>query len=94
MKSGFDITSIPVSGSAIHWALLLGTTPESLTSGQMTYQFRRLRLHGLIERIPKTHRYQLVPSRTVSINKYLQIYNRVLRPEFADIHNSTPSLKT
>lgn len=25
----------------------------------MTYQLRRLRLHGLIERIPKTHRYRL-----------------------------------
>ena len=77
-----------------HWAPLLGTTPDSLTSGQMTYQLRRLRLHGLIERIPKTHRYQLVASKTIAIGKYIQIYNRVLRPEFADIHNSTPSLKT
>jgi hypothetical protein len=25
----------------------------------MTYQLQRLRLHGLIERIPKTHRYRL-----------------------------------
>lgn len=25
----------------------------------MTYQLRRLRLHGLIERIAKTHRYRL-----------------------------------
>ncbi len=77
-----------------HWAPLLGTTPDSLTSGQMTYQLRRLRLQGLIERIPKTHRYQLVPSRTASIDKSLQIYNRVLRPEFANIHKPTPSLKT
>jgi hypothetical protein len=51
-------------------------------------------LHGLIERIPKTHRYQLVASKTVTIDKYLQIYNRVLRPECAAIHNSTTSLKT
>lgn len=77
-----------------HWAPLLGTTPDSLTSGPMTYQLRRLRLHGLIERIPKTHRYQLVASRTASIDNDLQTYNRVLRPQFADIDNSTTSLKT
>jgi predicted MarR family transcription regulator len=77
-----------------HWAPLLGTTPESLTSGQLTYQLRRLRLHGLIERIPKTHRYQLTAFGARAIDKYTQIYNRVLRPEFADSHDSTPSLKT
>jgi hypothetical protein len=27
-----------------------------LTSGQITYDLRRLRVHGLIERIPRTHR--------------------------------------
>jgi DNA-binding PadR family transcriptional regulator len=27
--------------------------------GQITYDLRRLRLHGLIERIPKTHRYRI-----------------------------------
>jgi hypothetical protein len=25
----------------------------------MTYDLRRLRLHGMIERVPKTHRYQV-----------------------------------
>ena len=39
-------------------APLLGRRAESLTAGQMTYDLRRLRLHGLIERIPGTHRYQ------------------------------------
>ena len=29
-----------------------------MTAGQMTYDLRRLRLHGLIERIPGTHRYR------------------------------------
>lgn len=77
-----------------HWAPLLGTTPDSLTSGQMTYQLRRLRLHGLIERIPKSHRYQLTASGAIAIDKYTKIYNRVLRPELATLTNSTPSLKT
>ena len=76
------------------WAPLLGTTPDSLTSGQMTYQLRRLRLHGLIERIPKNHRYQLTAAGVLITDKYTKIYNRVLRPEFATITNSTPSFKT
>lgn len=39
-------------------AALLGQDPDQFTQGRMTYQLRRLRLHGLIERIPKTHRYR------------------------------------
>ena len=42
-----------------HLAPLLGKTPELMTSGQITYDLRRLRLHGLIERIPHTFRYQV-----------------------------------
>ena len=42
-----------------HWAPLLGKTPDDMTPGQMTYHLRRLRLHGLIERIPGTHRYRV-----------------------------------
>ena len=42
-----------------HWTPLLGKTPEALTPGQMTYHLRRLRLHGLIERVPKSHRYRV-----------------------------------
>jgi hypothetical protein len=41
-----------------HVAPLLGLRAESMTAGQMTYDLRRLRLHGLIERIPHTHRYR------------------------------------
>ena len=35
-------------------APLLGLTPEAMTSGQISYDLRRLRIHGLIERIPGT----------------------------------------
>ena len=42
-----------------HWAPLLGKSPDDMTPGQMTYHLRRLRLHGLIERIPGTHRYRV-----------------------------------
>jgi hypothetical protein len=41
-----------------HLAPLLGHHPSQYTPGRITYDLRRLRLHGLIERIPKTHRYR------------------------------------
>lgn len=40
-------------------ATLRGQPIDQFTQGRMTYQLRRLRLHGLIEQIPKTHRYRL-----------------------------------
>jgi hypothetical protein len=43
-----------------HLAQLLGLPEASLTQGRMSYYLRRLRLHGLIHRIPKTHRYRLI----------------------------------
>ena len=42
-----------------HWAPLVGKTAQTITPGQMTYHLRRLRLHGLIERLPKSHRYRV-----------------------------------
>jgi hypothetical protein len=40
-------------------AELLGSTPEQFSAGKMTYDLRRLRAHGLITRLPGTHRYQV-----------------------------------
>jgi hypothetical protein len=42
-----------------HLAPQLGLRPEDMTSGQITYDLRRLRLHGLIARIPHTHHYHV-----------------------------------
>ena len=33
--------------------------PSTVTAGQITYDLRRLRVRGLITRIPHTHRYRL-----------------------------------
>jgi hypothetical protein len=40
-----------------HVASLLGDDPSQWTQGRLTYQLRRLRLHGLIERAKGSHRY-------------------------------------
>jgi hypothetical protein len=61
-------------------AQLLGRDPATYTTGQMTYDLRRLRLHGLIERVPHTHRYQATPLGAQVAVFYARFYVRALRP--------------
>jgi len=61
-------------------AALLGQPPERFTPGRMTYQLRRLRLHGLIERVPKTHRYRLTRFGFRVAVFCTRTYARILRP--------------
>jgi hypothetical protein len=68
-----------------HGAPLLGKAPEDMTSGQMTYHLRRLRLHGLIERIPGTHRYRVTREGGRTALFCTRTYNRILRPGLAQI---------
>jgi len=66
-----------------HWAPLLGEAPAALTPGRMTYHLRRLRLHGLIERVPQTHRYRVTDSGWRTALFCTRVYSRVLRPGLA-----------
>jgi hypothetical protein len=68
-----------------HWAPLLGKTAQTITPGQMTYHLRRLRLHGLIERLPKTHRYRVTDQGWRTALFCTRLYNRILRPGLAEI---------
>ena len=68
-----------------HWAPLLGKTPQSITPGQMTYHLRRLRLHGLIARVPKSHRYRITDEGWRTILFSTRCYNRLLRPGLAQV---------
>jgi hypothetical protein len=68
-----------------HWAPLLGKAPEAMTPGQMTYHLRRLRLHGLIERIPGSHRYRVTDSGWRTALFCTRAYNRILRPGLAQV---------
>src|SRR5262245_65818932 len=42
-----------------HVAQLLGRDPDTYSAGAMTYDLRRLRLHRLIDRVPRSHRYRV-----------------------------------
>ncbi len=61
-------------------APLLGLSPDQLSPGRMTYDLRRLRLHGLIERIPRSHRYRLTDFGRRAALFDVRVYARVLRP--------------
>src|SRR4029077_10064542 len=68
-----------------HLAPLLGQEPGQLTAGKITYDLRRLRLHGLIERIPKTHRYRITDKGLRTAIFYTRLYNRCVRRGLAII---------
>src|SRR5262249_41499325 len=68
-----------------HWAPLLGKGPGALTPGQMTYHLRRLRVHGLIERIPKRQRYRVTDDGWRIALFCTRVYSRVLRPGLAQV---------
>jgi hypothetical protein len=63
-----------------HVAQLLGRAPDQYATGQMTYDLRRLRLHGLIERAPQTHRYRITPRGAQLAILYVRVYARGFRP--------------
>lgn len=66
-----------------HFADLLGKPPDQISPGAMTYQLRRLRLHGLIQRIPKSHRYDVTDTGFRAAMFYSKVYSRILRPGVA-----------
>jgi hypothetical protein len=68
-----------------HLASLLGKQPSQFSPGRITYDLRRLRFHGLIERIPKTHRYRITAKGLRTALFYTQLYDRSLRTALAVI---------
>jgi hypothetical protein len=68
-----------------HWAPLLGEAPDALTQGRMTYQLRRLRLHGLIVRQLGTHRYAVTDKGLRVALFFTRSYTRVLRPGLSEV---------
>jgi len=62
---------------------LLGVSETDYTPAQATYDLRRLRLKGLIERIPQTHRYRLTESGAKAATFLTKLYERLFRPGLA-----------
>jgi hypothetical protein len=70
----------------------LSSGPEAITPGQATYDLRRLREHGLIERIPHTHRYQVTGTGLRHAMFLTRIHDRLLAAGLAELNGpaSTP----
>jgi hypothetical protein len=73
-------------------AQLLGLDPANYPIGRMTYDLRRLRLHGIIERIPHSHRYQLTPDGLRIALFFSRVYAHLLRPKLAQIMPQAPPM--
>ena len=71
-------------------AQLLGMTPESYSSAQMTYDLRRLRLKGLIERIGNSHRYRLTTLGIKVVTFFTKLYQRLFCPGLAAMPSGQP----
>ena len=65
-----------------------------MTSGQITYDLRRLRLHGLIERIPHTFRYRVTDTGMRSAQLLTRLHDRLLRTGLAELTDPSPPAPT
>jgi hypothetical protein len=61
-------------------SLVAGLLDADYTPSQMTYDLRRLRLHGLLERIPHTNTYAMTDAGLRTALFYTKVHSRVLRP--------------
>jgi hypothetical protein len=68
-----------------HLEPLLGHHPGELTSGQATYDLRRLKHHGLIEPIPHSHRYRVTQAGHARALFLSRSHHRMLRDGLAEL---------
>jgi hypothetical protein len=74
--------------------LIAGLLGSDYRPNQMTYDLRRLRLNGLIRRLPRTNRYMLTDDGIRIAIFYTKIYNRLLVPlTAADQPQAPPGLR-
>jgi len=66
-------------------AQLLATSESKISPGRMSYDLRRLRLHGLIQRISKSQRYRLTTLGLKTALLYTRAYHRLLRRGLAEL---------
>jgi hypothetical protein len=69
-------------------AQLLGT--HTISAGQMSYDLRRLRAHGLITRVPRSHRYRLTDTGLHHAMLLSHIHTRLLLRGLADLTDPDP----
>jgi hypothetical protein len=71
-------------------APILGKQFEDITAGQMTYDLRRLRAHGLIERIPRSQRYHVTDTGLQAALLFTHAHDHLLRTGLAQTSDPSP----
>ena len=70
--------------------LIAGLIP-GYTARQMTYDLRRLRRKGFIQRIPRTQRYELTSEGRRLAVFFTKTYTRILNPALAELDPQLPA---
>jgi hypothetical protein len=73
-----------------HLTQMLGTDSTTWPAGRATYDLRRLRLHGLIQRIPSTHRYRVTEAGLHHAMFLTRVHNRLIRTGAAQLADPQP----
>ena len=73
-------------------ASLLGRELAAYSAGAMTYDLRRLPLHGVIARRPRSFRYVVTPDGMRLAFGLSRIYLRLLQPNWTDLLADTDQL--
>ena len=68
----------------------LGKTAEDMTSGQISYDLRRLRAHQIIERTPHSRSYQVTPEGLTIALFLTRVTQRFLIPGLAQLTSTGP----
>ncbi len=71
-------------------AELLGVSLEAYSPGRMTYDLRRLKLHGLIARIAHTQRYEITDCGKRVALFFTKLNTRLLRPGLSQLLDGCP----
>ena len=75
-----------------HVATLLGVSADAYGSTRATYDLRRLRLRGLVERIPRSHRYRVTEAGQRVALCYCRGQRRVLGPTLSAVFDSSSTV--
>ncbi len=73
---------------------LLGRQPDQISAGQVSYDLRRLRAHGLIARVPRSHRYRVTDIGLHHAMLITHLQTRVLQPGLAQLTDPKPPIPT
>lgn len=71
---------VPQPRPARRLAELLGLAPTGPSAGQVGYELRRLRTHGLIARAPGSHRYRVTDTGPAHAELITDIHTRLPEP--------------